>query len=115
MANDANNRDTYGAHETNGLSNGKEYHAVERDMLVAWTDPRLKKVTRLRMVSDPGFPMWDVTYCHGVLKDGTPVRVELPFSQIPKKGMMRFIIGHATRDKVYAKGLGVFEAISTLN
>jgi hypothetical protein len=59
--------------------------------------------------------MWDVSYCHGVLKDFTPVIVDLPFNQLPKKNMFGEIIKYARQDKVYAKGLGVFEALSTLN
>jgi hypothetical protein len=40
--------------------------------------------------------------------------VELPFSQLPKRNFKHAIVLHAQRDGVYAKGLGVFEAISTL-
>jgi hypothetical protein len=59
--------------------------------------------------------MWDVSYCHGVLKDFTPVIVDLPFNQLPKRNMFGFIIQEATKAKVYAKGLGIFDALSTLN
>jgi hypothetical protein len=55
-----------------------------------------------------------VSYCHGEV-GGKPVRVELPFSQLPKKGMGGAIVRHAKRDGVHAKNLGVFDAISTLN
>lgn len=89
------------------------------DESVDWTDERLAKITRLRLLSDPGFPAWDVSYCWGVLKDGTNVRVSLPFDQLPKSkwgqgGIQKAIIAHAKRDGVYAKGLGIFDAISTL-
>ena len=98
--------------ETTGMT-GHEYHA-QFDTLVMWDDPTLSHVTRLRLLSDPGFPVWDVSYCHGVLKDGTPVRVGLPFSQLPKKNMRKFIIDEAVKDRVFAKGLKIFDAISTL-
>jgi hypothetical protein len=107
-------RNTYGAVETMGLGNGPEYHKnYAGARTVQWTEPGLK-VTRLRLLSDPGFPVWDVSYCHGEI-DGKAVRVELPFSQLPKKGMMGHIVRHAKRDGVHAKNLGVFDAISTLN
>lgn len=106
-------RNVYGTIESNGLVDGPAYHAQERaDCL--WTEPGLK-ITRLRLVSDPGFPLWDVSYCHGVLRDGTLVAVGLPFSQLPKRERARFIVQAAMRDGVYAKGLGILDNISTLN
>lgn len=106
-------RNIYGTHETNGLENGPEYHKTER-VDVDWTDKRLKTITRLRIVSDPGFPVWDVTYCHGELQDGTPCAVQLPFSQLPKKNLTGFIIEAAKKDGVFAKGLGILDNISKL-
>ena len=102
--------------ETNGLVDGTAYHAIDRSAIVSWDDPRLARITRLRLLSDPGFPMWDVSYCHGELKDGTACRVALPFDQLPKGkgGIQKAIIAHAKRDNIYAKGLGIFDAISTL-
>lgn len=103
------------AGEVNGLGeNAKAYHAVDRSLVVDWTDARLARVLRLRLLSDPGFHSWDVSYCHGELKDGTPCRVSLPFDQLPKRGYIHAIIQHARKDNVYAKGLGVLDAISTL-
>jgi hypothetical protein len=97
-----------------GLVNGPSYHAdYVKVRTVYWTEPRLK-VTRLRLVSDPGYPFWDVSYCHGEI-DGKPVRVELPFSDLPKKGMMGIIVRHAKRDGIHAKNMGLLDAISTLN
>ena len=107
-------KDNYYPGETNGLEDGAAYHAVDRKVNVYWNDPRLKKITRLRLLSDPGFPAWDVSYCHGELKDGTPCTVTLPFDQLRKKKINSDIIDYAKRDKVYAKGLGIFDAISTL-
>ncbi len=105
--------------ETNGLIDTKAYHknVTERiEETVCWTDERLAKITRLRLLSDPGFPVWDVSYCHGELKDGTPCEVSLPFHQLPKGkgGINGAIIAHAKQDGVFAKGLGIFDVISTL-
>ena len=102
--------------ELNGLSNGLEYHKdrhangpVER---VDWSTPGLR-VTRLRLLSDPGLGWWDVSYCHGML-NGRHVDVILPFSQLPKRGWKRAIVQYAQRDGVYAHGLGVLSNVSTL-
>jgi hypothetical protein len=84
---------------------------------VYWTDKNLSCVTRLRLLSDPGFPFWDVSYCQGRLKTGELVEVGLPFDQLPKRGLFRELVKMAKHDKVYAKGLGLlnFGVISTLN
>lgn len=101
--------------EVNGLVNGIAYHdnrhsqegGVEK---VCWTTPGLE-ITRLRLLSDPGFPAWDVSYCHGVL-NGRHVNVELPFSQLPKYGMKSWLYKEAQKTGCFIKGL--FSSISTL-
>lgn len=106
-------RNVYGARERNGLVDGNEYHKQFHDARkVDWTEKGLR-ITRLRLLSDPGFPLWDVSYCHGEL-NGEKVHVELPFSQLPKLRMSATIVQYAQRDGVFAKGLGIFEALSTL-
>lgn len=114
-------RDLYGAQEVNGLENPAEFHAEFTHKIketVYWSDPRLAKIVRLRLLSDLGLDFWDVSYCYGVLKDGSPVEVQLPFSQLGRgrryKGLMPQIVEFAKADKVYAKGLGIELAISTL-
>jgi hypothetical protein len=65
--------------EINGLVDGHKYHSDFTSNIkrrVPWTTKGLK-ITRLRMLSDPGFPFWDVSYCHGVV-NGEPVEVSLP-------------------------------------
>jgi hypothetical protein len=103
--------------EINGLSDGLAYHRARpvNARRVCWTTPHLR-VTRLRLLSDRGFPAWDVSYCHGtIVTTGEQVDVELPFDQLPKRGMRRAIVQHAIRDNVHAHGIGVLGAISTLN
>lgn len=106
--------------ERAGLTDARAYHADRHAQghidTVPWTTPGLR-VTRLRLLSDPGFPAWDVSYCHGIMPDGEHVNVELPFSQLPKYGVTisRAIVAHAKRDRVHAKRLGILDAISTLN
>lgn len=84
------------------------------------TDPRLKRITRLRLVSDIGFPYWDVSYCYGELEDGTPVRVNLPEFQFSRGRSRPTLKMHMVRmcqeHGLYAKGLGLLDpdVISTL-
>jgi hypothetical protein len=80
--------------------------------MVTWDDDALESIVRLRLISDPGFPAWDVSYCWGRLTDGTPVRVSLPFFQLPKRGTNAAIVAEARRAGVFAKRLGIFDAIS---
>ena len=79
---------------------------------VSWKDKDLAKITRLRLLSDPGYPVWDVSYCFGQLRSGASVRVDLPFSQLPKRNVVGAILQYAKRDGVYAKGLGILDNIS---
>lgn len=107
-------RRTHGTLETMGLVNGQDYHKdYAKARSVAWTAEGLK-VTRLRLLSDPGYPFWDVSYCHGEIGKEL-VRVDLPFNQLPKRGLMGVIVRCAKRDGVHAKDMGLLDAISMLN
>ena len=76
---------------------------------VLWTDKRLKGISYLRLISDRGFPFWDVSFCYGYLNNGDEVRVTLPFSQLPKGRKMKgAILKHAIADRVFAKKLNLF-------
>jgi len=66
----------------NNAEVGLDYHSEPIDRTVYWTEPYLT-ITRLRLLSDRGFPYWDVSYCHGRI-GSKKVRVRLPFHQIPK-------------------------------
>lgn len=101
--------------ETNNLGmNGNDYHSqYPRNMRASWKVKGIK-ITRLRLLTDVGCPFWDVSYCHGELPDGTKVNVDLPFSQLPRRNMKKFIIEAAKADGVYAKGTGIFDEISAL-
>ena len=101
--------------EVNGLVNGIAYHDARHNQedgldTVDWTEPGLV-ITRLRLLSDPGFPVWDVSYCHGMLK-GRHADVRLPFSQLPKYGMKAALFKEAKATGKFINGL--FSSISTL-
>lgn len=105
--------------EVNGLVNGLEYHGNRHSQdggieTVDWTEPGLT-ITRLRLLSDPGFPAWDISYCHGVM-NGRHVDVRLPFSQLPKYGKGGMKAALYKEAKATGKFInGLFSAISTLN
>lgn len=76
---------------------------------VQWTDPRLGGISKLRLISDRGYPNWSVSFCYGYLKTGEPVRVNLPFHELPKgRNMKNAILKHAIKDNVFAKRLNLF-------
>lgn len=89
---------------------------IDHKISVDLDDPRLGRITRLRLVTDSGFPFYDVSYCYGTLKDGTHVRVSLPVFQFPRKGLTGALIEMCREAHVYAKGLGLLDGdvISTL-
>jgi hypothetical protein len=102
--------------EVNGLVDGISYHNDRYNQeggveIVDWTTEGLE-ITRLRLLSDPGFPFFDVSYCHGVL-NGRHVNVRLPFSELPKYKMKAALYKEAQATGKFIKGL--FSAISTLN
>lgn len=100
----------YGAQEMNPLTEAQKASQNAAVDYVCWTTKGLY-ITRLRLLSDPGFPVWDVSYCYGEL-DGKPVRVQLPFSQLPKYNMRKALFKEAKATGVFIRGL--FDNISTL-
>lgn len=105
-------RNVHGTIEINGLPSGSDYHHQYANAPSVPWDAEGLTITRLRLLSDPGHPVWDVSYCHGRL-DGEPVVVELPFDQLPKRGMKGALYKHAQATGRFIKGL--FDGISTLN
>jgi len=130
MANPYATMDRRDVGEMNGLVDGNAYHKARRSQeggvpSVDWKTPGLK-ITRLRLLSDPGFPAWDISYCHGIL-DGRHVDVQLPWHQLPKKckwkdrdgnwrpgGWKAYVIAQCKREGVNAKQLGLLDNVSTL-
>ena len=107
---------------------GADYHSIFHNAReVDWTTEGLR-VTRFRILSDPGFPLWDVSYCHGYIGD-EPVRVRLPFSQLAKHsfkytkkdgtigkgGWKAHLIAWGKKEGVRVYRLGILENVSTLN
>jgi hypothetical protein len=108
------NTDKYGVRESNGIDSVPAHiRNAEREQVVDLTDPRLARVDRLRLITDPGFPWWDVSYAWGTLKDGTAVRVSFPeFTPTRGKGrpsVNRQLVEYCRQRGVYAKGLGLLD------
>ncbi len=104
--------ETNNLQETTGMT-GREYHdQFSRERYADWTTQGLR-ITRLRLLSDPGYPWWDVSYCHGVLADGTTVHVSLPFDRLRKRYAGQ-LIEHLNAAGLNGKRLGIWDAISTL-
>jgi hypothetical protein len=96
-------------YETNSITDEVKEIRESLGGEVYLTDPRLVRITRLRLVTDPGFPMWDLSYCYGVLSDGTNVRVELPWWQFSKRNLKGDLIAMCREAGVYGKKLGLLD------
>ncbi|WP_042377178.1 hypothetical protein [Gordonia alkanivorans] len=106
-------RSRYGAWETNGLIDSEaEIAQVDYDRPHRLSDRAVVKIIRLRLISDPGHPSWDVSYCWGEQTDGTRVPVQLDEMRLPKNNLSRSLVDMAKRNGRYAKGLGLLDAIS---
>lgn len=106
--------DRYGVIETNGIDD--DVRRV-RDLVhasgvtVDLADKRLVRITRLRLVTDRDVPFWDLSYCYGLLDDGTHCRVRLPEHQWRKSNLTGDLIGMCKRAGRYGKGLGLFDPL----
>jgi len=101
--------------ETNGLINPTAYHANVTERItrtVCWTTPGLR-IARLRLLGERFANQLDVSYCHGFIGD-EPVNVDLPFHALPRHAYKTQIVEHAKRDRINAKRIGVFDALSVL-
>lgn len=105
----------YGAYATNPLDARNVAIRENARTTVTLDHPDLVEVTRLRLLTDPGCPFWDVSYCYGSLRDGTPVRVDIGVYQLPRFGYKRELVKLAKASGKYAIGLGLLDNISTLH
>jgi hypothetical protein len=108
--------DEYGVYQTNPINDEIREIRDSIEETVDLTDRRLVRITRLRLVTDPGFPLWDLSYCYGQLNDGTNVRVTLPWHQFSRRYLKRDLVQMCKEAGVYGKKLGILDegVISTL-
>lgn len=106
--------DKYGNIEINPLP--ENLRNFKWKATVDWTDEQLARIVRLRLIRPSyeeqryGAKWYDVSYCYGFLKDGTPVRVIGLGHLIPVKGNLQVNLVQLGREhKVYVKGLGLLD------
>lgn len=98
----------YGVNETNPIWASEVTHETITDHCHLG-DPRLERIVRLRLLTDPGCPFFDISYVYGVLKDGTHVRIDGAPSSLGRKTLKRDLIAWAREEGAYAKGLGLLD------
>lgn len=106
---------SYGVHETGPLwMSGISHDQVRHDLgKFSLADKRVVKIERLRLLTDRGFPWWDISYCYGRLATGELVNVDLGTYQIEKAGRGSVSKAHLIRIAKnagrWAKGVGLLE------
>lgn len=98
----------YGVNETNPLWASEVTHETVTES-VRLGDSRLERVVRLRLLTEPGYPYFDISYIYGVLKDGTHVRIDVHPGCLGRKTIKRDLITWAREEGAYAKGLGLLD------
>lgn len=110
----------YGVQETNNIAEftedfGKWLREELSDITVELADEELVKITRLRLIgASREYPFWDLSYCYGQLKDGTNVRVDLGANRFGRYTYKRELVELCKKAGRFGKGMGIFDAISTL-
>tara|TARA_R100000654_G_scaffold21377_1_gene43092 strand:- start:120 stop:578 length:459 start_codon:yes stop_codon:yes gene_type:complete len=139
---------TFGAIETNGLNGADNFEErgpqpgfpplpeltdEERERPI-WARSTFSKFLRVRLISDVGFPFWDLSYCFVELVDGSRIRLgsyQVPgangFGQFVKSrpackktrrskrtGWAEHAVNQANEHGVNLRSLGFWSAISTL-
>lgn len=98
----------YGVDETNPIWASEVTHETIEEH-VHLGDPRLERITRLRLLTEPGYPYFDISYVYGVLKDGRHCRIEGAPMHLGRKTIKRDLIAWAKEEGAYAKGLGLLD------
>ena len=100
----------YGVNETNPLWVSESTHEnVDFSIHCRLGDPRLERITRLRLLTEPGYPYFDISYVYGVLKDGTHVRIAGDPGSLGRKTIKADLVAWAREEGAYAKGLGLLD------
>lgn len=104
----------YGVIEYNSITPG--YHEIEREN-GSWYE--LKKsdriiAERIRLITDPGFPWFDISYFH-LWVNGTPTEFrDFPVIQLPKKGYKKVLIEECQKQGIFVKDIASDFVISRL-
>lgn len=97
--------------ETNPLELASHTHKTVDFSLgdIDLSDPRLVSINRLRLLTEPGYPNYDISYCYGTLDDGTHVRVDLGVSHLSRRNIKGELIQLAKDAGRFAKRLGLLD------
>ncbi len=96
------------ANEFNGLVDPTTYHTAERvGMRLSELAAAGGRITRVRWLQEGGRS--DLSYVHGELRDGTPVRIEGALVSFLVRSRMGALIEWAKAEGVYAKPLGLLD------
>lgn len=116
MSANTTDRNVYGAMEINGLVDPDAYYQSRKNaqfMRLGELQKLGGRVTRLRFLTGSGYGgsrVWDVSYCHAELPDGTPVYVTGGPLGIPGKYKVKGeLIRWAKSEGAFAKGLGLLD------
>lgn len=107
----------YGVDETNPVGDIHHYLDQLTGETVALSDSRLVRIERLRLIGwSREYRAWDVSYVYGRLNNGDLVRVDLGVDRLEcgRNGYNAKLVEVCKRAGRYGKGLGIFDAISTL-
>lgn len=101
----------YGVQETNPLGLSSHTHETVNWELgdIQLSDPRLISINRLRLLTEPGYPYYDVSYCYGTLADGTHVRVDIGTTHLGRRTIKSELIQLAKDAGRFAKGMGLLD------
>lgn len=98
--------------ETNPMPIG--YHKQEKEY-ISWEELKEKKgivAERIRFVSTPNFPFWDLTYLDVRVNNKLYSITNSPFSQVPKKDFKSYIYKILKEEEIFIKNF--FDCISKL-
>lgn len=105
---------SYGVQQDNPLWMAGDFSDVNHQRTVRLADEKLVKILRLRLVGDFVSPFWDVSYCYGLMADGSKVRVDLGDDRIRKgkrgEPSMAHLVQLAQAAGRHARGMGLLDS-----
>lgn len=100
----------YGVDETNPLWMSEATHEnVDYDQHVVLADRNLVRIVRVRLLTEPGYPYYDVSYIYGQMKDGSYVRLADAPMHLSRRNPKGDLIAWAKESKRFAKDLGLLD------
>lgn len=111
MTTSTGRRTTY-ANESSSISDFGEEKAAEfrAAPLVPLSDRRVRHIVRLRLLTGPGDPVWDLSYAWGTGTGGVEkFRVDLGRHQFPRKGLTYALIQTFADARRFGKAMGLFD------